>query len=407
MRKPTFISLVIFLPIITFGQISITDFLESYRNEESVIFQKNKFYKLSTLSYDLSYIEKLEFRTETNDFDLRKQEYLVRVSPNSFRNVKTQRQYRETVRYMTEMELEATKSEAMRIRYDLVVDDIFLNKILTIKNKQATLLKDKVTLLKRSISLPDFDVMELIEAEGDVQKNQREILDLENAILTTKNTIQRNFSSDKKIQIKEDRIVTIENVKTLLKKMTSPKVVHPKLEVQAAKVYNKMLEYQWETAKTKFSLGYVQAKYGYNVEDNFRKSFSLGIGFDIPFKNLGRIELNELEINVRASESQFRDLKNEITEGKYIQLQQLENLIRKYELVAQQLKDGQAEYALREYQKIAETPPKALIKLRENTLNIEMLLQELEYKIIQTLVAYLDYSGMLIQKPLKNYLVKN
>ncbi len=407
MRKNILIYFFAFFPIIIFGQISIDDFLNSYKNEESVVFQKNKLYQLNTLSYDLPYIEKLEVRTETNEFDWKKQEYLVRVSPNSRKNVKTQRQFQETARYMSEMELEAAKSEAIRERYDLIIDDIFLNRILEVKNKQATLLKDKVTLLQRSISLDDFDVMELIEAEDDAQKNQREVMDLENAILTTQNTIERNISNHKNIQIQGAKLISIQDVKSLLQDFKTSKNVHPQIEVQSAKVYNRMLEYEWESSKTKFSLGFVQAKYGYDAEDNFQKSFSIGVGFDIPFKRMGRIELNELEINIHESESEFRKMKNQISEGKYFHLQQLENLIRKYELVAQQLENGQAEYALKEYQKIAETPPNALVKLRENTLNIEMLLQELEYKIMQTLVGYLDYSGLLVQRPFRNFLEKN
>ncbi len=407
MRKYILLHLLIFLPIIFLGQISMNDFLKSYQKEESVIFQRNKINNLNTRSYDMSYIEKLEVRTETNEFDFRKQEYLVRVSPNSLKNIKTQRQFQETIRYMTEKELEVAKSEAIRKRYDLIIHDIFLDEILMLKRKQETLLKDKVTLLQRSISLDDFDIMELIEAEDNAQKNRREIMDLENAILTTQNNIQRNISTNKKIKVNGAGMIDVKDVKALLQSLNSSKSVHPQIEVQSAKAYNRMLEYQSESSKNKFSLGFIQAKYGYDDDDNFRKSFSIGIGFDIPFKSMGRIELNELEVNVRESESDFRNVKSQISEGKYFQLQQLENLIRKYELVAQQLENGQAEYALKEYQKIAETPPKALLKLRENTLNIEMLLQKLEYEIIQTLVEYLEYSGLLIQLPFRNYLAKD
>ena len=407
MRKYILINLIVFLPIILFGQISINNFLKSYRNEESVVFQYNKLYSLNTLSYNLPFIEKLEVRTETNEFDWRKQEYLLRVSPNSRKNVKTQRQFQETARYLSEKELEVAKSEAIRKRYDLIVDDIFLKKILLIKEKQATLLNDKVILLQRSISLDDFDIIELIEAEDDLQKNQREIMDLMNGILTTENNIQRNIITNKNSQLKEENLITVNDVKTLLQTLKPNSTIHPQIEVQSAKVYNRILEYQWESSKTKFSLGFVQAKYGYNAEDNFQKNFSIGVGFDIPFKSMGRIELNELEIDVRESESDFRNIKSAISEGKYLKLQQLENLIRKYELVVQQLENGQAEYALKEYQKIAETPPKALVKLRENTLNIKMLLQELEYEIMKTFIDYLDYSGLMVQIPFRNYLEKS
>lgn len=404
MRKYIFSYLISILPLLAFGQISISDFLKSYQAEEAVNFQRGKLNSLNKPSFNLSYIEKLEFRTETNDFDWRKQEFLVRASPNSVKNVKTQGQYQETVRYITQMELVVAKNQALRKRYDLTVDAIYLNKILSLKNKYAQLLNDKVTILRRSISLADFDVIELINVEDDVQKNIRETMDIMNAIITTENSIQRIVSISKERKIEYEDIISINDIKSFLEKANTSKIVHPQLEAQSGKVYNKMLEYEWEVAKTKFSLGFVQAKYGYDPNDNFRKQFSIGFGFDIPFKSMGQIELNELEISIHENESEFRNLKNNISEGKFNQLQELENLIRKYDLVSEQLQEGQSEYALQEYQKIAEAPPRAIIKLRENTIQIELLLQRLEYDIVQNYIVYLDYSGLLGQEPFRNYL---
>jgi hypothetical protein len=82
-------------------------------------------------------------------------------------------------------------------------------------------------------------------------------------------------------------------------------------------------------------------------------------------------------------------------------------LIEKYDLVTQQLVDGQAEFALNEYSKIAEASPKAMLKLRENTFRKELLQQQLEFKIVQTYIEYLDLFGLLGQKPFKNYLSKD
>ncbi len=407
MRKCIFSYLISVIPLFTFGQVPISDFLKSYQTEEAVNFQSSKLNSLNQSSFNLAYVEKLEFRTETNEFDWRKQEFLVRASPNSRKHVKTQRQYQKTVSYITQMELAIAKNQALRKRYDLIVDVIYLKEILSLKNKYAQLLSDKVTLLRRSISLADFDVMELIEAEDDVQKNVRETMDIMNAIITTDNSIQRIFPLLEEKGIENVNFITVNDIKLFLKKSNISKVVHPQLEVQSGKVYNKMLEYEWEVAKTKFSLGFVQAQYGYDSNDNFRKSFSIGIGFDIPFKSMGRIELNELEISIHENESEFRNLKNEISEGRFRQRQELENLIRKYDLVNQQLKEGQSEYALKEYQKIAEAPPKAIVKLRENTLRTELLLKTLEYNIVQTYIEYLDYAGLIGQEPFRNYLEKS
>jgi hypothetical protein len=386
-------------------QNDLNRFLKGFEKEESVLFQNQKVNYLANVSFNLPFIEKLEFRTETNDFDLRKQEYLIRVSPNSLKSIKTQKQYQETVQYMTKMELEATQNNALRKRYDLIVDFVFQKKILAIKYKQQTLLNDKVTLLKRSISLPGFDILELIEAEDDQQINQQEIMDLKNAIFTLSNRIYGDIQT----QSDSFQVLNIEDLKKVLQEQQPNKTTnHPILKVQSAKAYNRILEYEWEAAKSKISLAYFQTKYNYNSDpiDGFRKSISVGFGFDIPFKNAGRLDLNELQINIFESESQYRNFKTQLVEQKHSSFNKLDNLIQKHELVNQQLKDGQAEFVLQEYQKIAEAPPKAIIKLRENTLRTTLLVQKLEYEIMQSYIEYLDYSGLLIQKPLTNYLTK-
>lgn len=383
-------------------------FLADIANAASVDFLRQKVYQLNTLSYDLPFIEKMEFRTETNDFDFRKQEYVLRLSPNSLKNIKTQHAHQETVRYMTKMELEVAYANALKERYDLLVNYIYLQEVLDIRNKQNVLSKDKVTLLRRSISLPGFDVLELIDAEDEAQKYLREKLDLENALLTIEKMIQKMQNSEAPVFFDKEKLSNIDDLKKIINRegpILEPQ--HPELEVYSARMYNQMLEYEWESARSKFSIGYVQAKYGYNPNDNFRNSFSIGIGFDIPLKSASRLDLNELQFQILESESQFKKRKFQLQDETFTLYQKLQNLILKHDLVAQQLQEGQAEFALQEYQKIAEASPKALLALRENTLNTELLLKELQFEIMHLFIAYLDASGLLCQRPFVNYLSKD
>ena len=387
---------------------TINDFLAGSDQQESVVFQKQKFNFLKTISHDLALIEKLEFRTEMNEFDFRKQDFLLRVSPNSFKNIKTQHQYQESIQYMTEMEMEVAQGNALRERYELLVNYIYSKEILAIKEKQKILLKDKVTLLRRSIALADFDILDLIASEDEQQDNIRAILELKNTILTFEKLIQRMAKSSQTIQIDKGKLIHVAAIKKLVEKINAAKAVnHPQLKVLYAKRYNNILEYEWEAAKTKFSLGYVQLKYSADPKDSFGKRISIGIGFDIPLKGINRLDLNELQLQIFESESQYKNAKQGLINNTYSIHQELNNLIQKYELVSHQLQESQAEFALKEYRKIAEAPPLALLKLRKNTYKKELLLQELELKIMKTYIEYLNYAGLLSQVPYKNYLSKN
>ncbi|WP_139211867.1 hypothetical protein [Neolewinella agarilytica] len=140
---------------------------------------------------------------------------------------------------------------------------------------------------------------------------------------------------------------------------------------------------------------------------HLKKSFSVGIGFDVPLRRSSTRELNELKINILESQSQLRSLANDLDKEAFALLQDLSNQIEKYDLVDSQIEKGQSEFVLQEYRKIAETPPLALLKLRENTLKIELLLQEIQYGIMLSYIAYLDVTGLLSERPLKNYLSKD
>ncbi len=392
------------------GQNNLTlfSFLSNADKEEFVSFQRQKLYYFNSLSYDLPFIEKLEFRTETNDFHLRNQEYLIRVTPNSFKNIKAQKQYQQSIQYMTEMELETALNTALKERYDLMVNFIYLKEILEVKNKQNKLLNDKVILLKRSVALINFDVIELIEATHEAHENLRDIKELENSIFTVERTIQRMQKSDKPISVKMELLPSIKDLKSIIAAIDpNIQMKHPSLEVHSAQLYNNMLEHEMESSKSKFSVGYVQAKYGYDSNESFREVFSLGIGFDVPLKRSSSTELNNLKIDILETQSQFKSLIFNLNKKAFALRQKLNNQIENYELIALQLEQGQAEFVLKEYQKIAETSPHALLKLRENTLKLELLLYESQYQIMLTYINYLDIIGLLSEKPLKNYLSNN
>lgn len=387
---------------------TVSEFLAGAIGQEAVIFQSQKLDFFNKTANDLLLIEKLEFRTETNEFDFKQQEYLLRISPNSLKRIKTQRQYQQSIKYETEMELEAAWGKAFRERYDLMVNYIYFKEILAIKNKHKVLLGDRATLLKRSVSLPNFDILELIDSEDQVQENIRDILDLENAILTLERVIQRINKTSTLPIIDKEKLLEVNDLKKALNEFIPNETGnHPDLKVLSAQIYNSSLEHEWEMSKSKFSIGYIQGKYGYDLEDNFRKSFSIGIGFDIPLKGQARLDNIDLRIKTLEAESDYLNAKNQLIDKKYSLYQQLQSSIVQYELVSQQLNDSQAEFALQEYSKIAEVSPKAMLKLRENTLKKELLLKEMKLDIIQTFIEYVDIAGLLSQKPFRNYLSKD
>ena len=408
-RLEIFISLIMFVLFLVDAKgqelIDINSILKSTFSDLNVKFQSEKSSKLQTLSYEIPLIEKLEFRTETNDFDLRKQEYLFRVSPNSGKSRKSHKSYHESIMHMTEMEYETEIMESFSVRYNLIIDFIFTSQKLNVKSKQKMVIDDKVKLLKKSVSLSSFDIVELIEAQDEALRIQRDILGLEKDKLTYLQLIQEIDELDDKISLNSLELVSVDDIKFILSQLNNEKkITHPELEVLSAKHYNNMLEYEWEAAQTKFSIGYVQAQYGYDPSDNFSKNFSIGLGFEIPIRKSSNLDLNEISIDILESQSNYLKRKEDITHSSIANLNELQNLFATYDFLRNQLEKGSAEYAINEYVKLGMASPRALIKLKEITIKNELLAVELEEKITQSYLNYIYSTGIIGQKPYRNYL---
>ena len=384
------------------------EFLSKIGNDESVKFQKQKIQHLEYLPYKLPRIDKLEFRTETNGFNLLRQDYVLRISPNSLNNIRTHSQYHQTVKNLTQREMEESIAAALKSRYDLIVDRVYLEEILNVRKKLQVLYKDKIKLFTKSISLAGFDVLDLIDAEDELQFNSREILDLENKLLSNHRVVQRMNEKTEVLYFDKKNLISIDDLIERVNEIESKdNIEHSSLSVQSAKLYNSILVYEWESAKSKFSISYIQAKYGYKPEEGLRETFSLGFGFEIPLRHSASLDLNEMLIDKLAAESNYKKIKKEIEDNKFILAQQLENSIKKYKLVNKQLEDGQAEFVIDRYSRLAEASVIAILTLRENTLKNELLKIKLEWEIMQTFISFLDQKGILSKKPLRNYLSKN
>ena len=86
---------------------------------------------------------------------------------------------------------------------------------------------------------------------------------------------------------------------------------------------------------------------------------------------------------------------------------QIENNYRLYQLVNNQFGDSQAAFALEQYQKIVGASPLALLKLKGSQFDKELERFKIEQDIYMLYLELLDASGVIMELPLRNYLLAN
>ena len=395
--------------LISFGAYAqsnsdMTKVLQSAFKENSVRFKSEKSYQLSTLDYGVPLLEKIEVRSETNDFDIRQQDLTVRVSPNNPSSRKAHRLYHESVEYMAEKELNTEIMRALFSKYTLIREYVFAKEKLELQRKKNIVAQDKLKLLKRMVSLTSFDIVDLIEAEDKLYELQREIQDTENSFAQL--TFELNeILTGQEIKLEVEELISVQRIKELIiTEDGTKKVNHPEEEILSARHYNAMMEHDWEASKNNFSMSFLQASYGYKPNEPFRNIFSLGFGFDIPTKGSSGLELNEIKVEILYAQNEYQNRVEELKLSKQNNRIRLLSLIRMYELLSLQIEEGNAEHALQEYSKHGVATPQALIRLKELSINNEFLLIEIWSDILEVYLDYQYVTGEMGRKPYQNLL---
>ena len=388
----------------TQGNSDVIKILNTAFTNSTVTFQHEKSNQLNNLDYDVPLIEKIELRSETNDFDIRKQDLAIRVSPNTGSSRKAHRLYHESVQYMTKMEYSTEVMKALSERYRMIADYVYAKELLSVENVKNVVAKDKVKLLKKMVSLSSFDIVELIEAEDEIYKLQRKIQNINNRIKNLHVQLCSLISSEE-LNIDKNDIISIQEIKSLLNFNSIPEEKnHPEIEVISARHYNAMMEHEWESAKNNFSIGFIQASYGHDHGNPFRSNFSLGFGFDFPMKGSSRLDLNEIKLKILDTQSEYLEVQEQIAQNQMISTSKLKSLISMHDLLSNQIEEGNADHALAEYSRQGVASPRAILKLKELTVNNEALLIEIETEITTTYLDYIYSTGMIGNTPYKNYL---
>lgn len=375
--------------------------------ENSVKFKNEKSYQLASLDFTVPLLEKVEMRTETNDFDLKKQDLTMRVSPNNGANRKAHRLYHESVKFMSEMELNTEIIKALYDKYNLIKNYVFAKEKLKVSRKKNVIALDKVKLLKKMVSLSSFDIVDLIEAEDEVNRLHRTIQNIENDLLNLEYQLVELLSKEE-INIELEHLISVNKIKNIISLRTLVVTMsHPEEEVLSAKYYNTVMEHDWKESKNNFSIGFLQASYGHEPDKPFGSNFSLGIGFDFPIKGSTGLELNEIKINILDAQGEYLERVEEIKKIKQNSESRLLSLIGMYELLSQQIQEGNASHALIEYSKQSVASPQAILKLNELVVNNEALLIDIQSDIMDTYLRYLYSNGVIGIKPYKNYFDAN
>ncbi|MEQ9425281.1 MAG: hypothetical protein RJQ09_12730 [Cyclobacteriaceae bacterium] len=404
------ITIVLALSFLSFQEpnpIKISDILGSAYDDIVYQSQLEKLDYLRHNPFEVPLFNRVEFRTETRDFDPEMQEYALRFKPNSFSQRKYNKKYYQSSLRINEIQNQEALNRALTDRYERIIDLIKTSKITEIKQRLKILLEDRITVLTRALNTVDFDYEKLMEAEDDYHEVQLELIDLERKDKRIRDDISVFLDLQNTFELDTSNLVDVDYIERFINTLTF-QVDSSNLEI--AKSMERIIladhDFNEEKSQENNLLGFFQTTYRNDLNDPFKNDLRLSLGIRLPIANSSQPKLNRLRLKQLDKQNDLEIIKSEVSKEMAQTIQDIQILMEKYQITRAVIEEENTETSLRRYLSIEGISPLILLKIQESIIKKEIILSDLEKKIFDEYLKLLKVSGKLVQPPLRNYFSK-
>lgn len=407
-RKANWLVIFILLPLLNlYGQtpLSVKAFLGTSSQQNTVEYQDKIVDFLNNTSFKMPWIEEVEIRSRTHDFEIGRQEYIFRVTPNSPRQRWAQKKYHNSSIRARETERTILLEEALLDRYEIIAGIYFCNKLIEAKKDFILVFQDRINTLQKSGSYSNFDITDLLKTEDDLYDLEMDILNLQNTRTNLQNLVSLLTESPDTLLISEQNFIRVADIKNTLPELYDFSLEqHPLLANQQAKIDMLQHEFNVENAESRNILDFVESRFEGQQDDLLRERISIGIGFKLPLKGSAKIKLNELKLEQIEALNKEDEITYELLFEKAEYVNKMDHLLEEHALLLQQLEKTTARFNSGDLVELSDAAAYTLLRIKENILDKELAIVRKEQEIFETYLELLHLSGVVARPPLRNYL---
>ncbi len=405
-----FILVLILFPLFSYSQNTITSsqFLSTALTDQSILLHEQQLDFLKNTDHELPWAEELEFRTETDEMNLNRQEYLMRYRFHSKAEIKAHRNLHRSEIELQEIEKIALIENVLVDNYSLLVKYITLDREINIKKQQQLVAVDKLNVLrKKAAALADVDLNDILVAENKNHELELELMELEGELDHIKKIISAAINSSQNFQLDTSNFIAINDI--IEKSNSLPRGLSSNISLAERKMeFDKSdLELEQEIAENNWKIDYVQFKAAGRDNLNFAREWSFGLGMEIPIKGANKMIKNEYMLERMELENRYQLQEAALLEELLNTYRELDLKIEMYYLVSRQLTNSQLQYSFENYPQFRDADPLVLLNIKSNILRRQADQLEIEKDIYQLYLDIIEMSGKVVEMPLRNYLSKD
>ena len=350
-------------------------------------------------------VDKMEFRTETDEFDFVQQEYVFRMSFNTLKSQKIQNQ-------MTQNSIELYDLQAQRLlerqlfqQYKHIIQWHYAEEELRRLEEKKEVLEDKRTVYQKMMAgTLTFDISDLLKIEETLNELERSVLQLEHQKKYSIEQLIPENQSFSKITLDTNDWISMKTMQRIVDEMQSTETQTIAQNIQAIKLRSEELNYEMEKEEGKRVLDFVQLKYAADDKLAIGREFSIGVGINIPTKASGRTKRNKAMLDIFEEKYKQQELETELEEEIKEHIADFKFLTAEYELIQQYIHKNELKGTFEKYRKVGTVSPLTLLSIKEGILKDERNLQKIEKEACSLFLEIIKKKGQLRYAPNVNYL---
>lgn len=385
--------------------ISTGQFISTALSDQSVTLHQKEIDFLKNTDYDLPFANQLEFRTESDEMDLTRQEYLLRFRFNTKAERDAHRNLHQSDILLEDLENKLLLEDALMDRYNFIIDYIILQREIDIAGQKKEAANDRLFVLrKKAANNSDFELTDLFKAENDIHNLDLFLLEKNGELEALNKAVKTALNKNGRTILDTTEILSIADIKRKINQLPTKPSSNQSALKRELNIENNNLEFEIEKAKNNWKIDYMQIKYSGREKLGFAREFSIGAGVEIPLKQENKLEQNDFMLDRIELENRLAIQEKNLAERMQVARQKLELKFAQYELILEQLKNSQLQYAAKNYPQRRGADPLLLLNIKSNLLKRQSDQLDIKKDIYRLYFRIIELSGKVAEAPFKNYL---
>jgi len=403
----TTVILFLFFSPVLLAQFSMEEFLGTAKEDFSLKSAQDKIDFLKENNFNGPWLSRVEIRTRSNDANLSQEDFRFRLTPGNPSEIRAYKRYYDKQVDFLNLEYTDLLNTALKERYLLVIDHVFESRQKQNLVKQLEINRQLIDAMNQSTGVYDMDLGDLIDAESDDLDMNLKIENINIRMDELEYMMKSFYPFTGEINWDQNHLLEVSDILNLFEEISNGTTgEHINLVKMEQRNQLAAERFNIEKSESLRNIGFFQAEYDIERGSEASDHFGYQIGIRIPIVNPDKPDLNRRKLATMDDQALLEERRNNYQKKMELSVLRMKNYANQYHEIENKLEflRGRNYLNYQGMDKVIKISD--LLKMNEFYIDLLDNKGEVEKKIYENYLEYLDLCGKLSEAPLRNYLSK-